>query len=69
MEKFFREKGREIGDASYVGCGWRVEMSQVKEFEYKSLPIPRTIVIFTGEVSVVDQLVSEYRKNFLKAGG
>jgi len=69
MEEFFREKGREIGNASYEGRGWRVEMMQGKEFEYKSLPIPRTTVIFTGEVSAVDQLVSEYRKKFLKAGG
>lgn len=69
LDGFFREKGRFVEKGVYHGAGWRVEMKPVKEYRFKTLPIPRTMVTFTGNDAKVKQLVKEYRKTFLKAGG
>lgn len=69
IDAYFKSIADQWNAYHYTGPNWTVEVIPQAPNEKGVIKLPRNKIYFSGESDVVDQVVSDYRRAFLSAGG
>ena len=63
------EGGDEEGDGDVEGDGWRASVSSEKVGVGPSVELTEVTVVFEGEEAVLDELIEDFSRKAMRAGG
>lgn len=58
-----------IGNRKFIGDGWEVELIDNEPIIKRTISLPSTNIVFTGNKKICLEEIYKYRMKFLSAGG